>query len=83
MSWDALSRMGLAVRPFAGPKPPAGHRASQFSASLRKTPAQARAYLADRFDGDVRRALFETHPDRGGDPDEFRKVQRARELIGS
>jgi len=43
---------------------------------------QARAYLADAWGGDVRRALFETHPDHGGDPDEFRKVQRARELVG-
>ena len=31
----------------------------------------------------VRRALFNTHPDRGGDPDEFRKVQRSRELLGA
>jgi hypothetical protein len=44
---------------------------------------QARAYLDERWGGDVRRALMETHPDRGGDGDEFRKVQRARELIGA
>lgn len=30
----------------------------------------------------VRRALFATHPDRGGDPDEFRRVQRSREILG-
>lgn len=46
-----------------------------------QTRAQAEDYLDERWDGDVRRALFETHPDRGGDTDEFRKVQRARELI--
>jgi hypothetical protein len=44
---------------------------------------QARAYLQERWGGDVRRALMETHPDRGGDPDEFRKVTRARELVSS
>jgi len=44
---------------------------------------QARAYLQDRYGGDVKRALFESHPDHGGEPDEFRKVQRARELLGA
>ena len=29
----------------------------------------------------IRNAEFKTHPDRGGNPDEFKKVQRARELI--
>lgn len=29
----------------------------------------------------VRRALLNTHPDQGGDPDDFRSVQRAREVI--
>lgn len=47
------------------------------------TREQARIYLAERWGGDVRRALMETHPDRGGDPDEFRKVTRARELVGA
>lgn len=37
MSWSDLSRMGLTVRPFAGSKPPAGNRYSQFSASFAKT----------------------------------------------
>jgi hypothetical protein len=45
------------------------------------TAGQARAYLDEHYGGDIRRALMETHPDKGGDPDEFRKVQRARELI--
>lgn len=44
---------------------------------------QARGYLDDVWGGDVRKALYETHPDRGGDPDDFRKVQRARELLGA
>lgn len=48
-----------------------------------QTEQAARRYLDDRWGGDVRRALFETHPDRGGDPDEFRKVQRSRELLGA
>jgi hypothetical protein len=48
-----------------------------------QTAAQAHAYLDEQWDGDVRRALYATHPDRGGDEDEFRKVQRARELIGA
>lgn len=42
----------------------------------------ARGYINDVWDGDIRRALFATHPDRGGDANEFRKVQRARELLG-
>jgi hypothetical protein len=46
-----------------------------------QTEAQARAYLDEKWGGDVRQALFETHPDRGGDEDEFRKVIRAKELI--
>lgn len=48
-----------------------------------QTREQAEDYLGERWSGDIRRALFETHPDRGGDTDEFRKVQRARELIGA
>jgi hypothetical protein len=47
------------------------------------TEPMARAYLRDVWGGDIRRALFETHPDRGGDGTEFRKVQRARELTGA
>lgn len=46
------------------------------------TREQARDYIEDRYGGSLRRALMETHPDRGGDPDEFRKVVRAKELIG-
>jgi hypothetical protein len=46
-----------------------------------QTREQAENYLSERWSGDIRRALFETHPDRGGDTDEFRKVQRARELV--
>lgn len=42
---------------------------------------QARAYLDDVWGGDATAALRATHPDVGGDPDEFRKVQRARELL--
>jgi hypothetical protein len=44
------------------------------------TAAHAREFLA-RWDGDITRALKETHPDRGGDEAEFRKVMRARELV--
>lgn len=39
-------------------------------------------WLSLEWDGDLRTALMETHPDRGGDPDEFRKVVRVKELIG-
>lgn len=46
------------------------------------TPAQARAVL-DSYGG-VTEAIKATHPDRhGGDATEFRRVQRARELVGS
>jgi hypothetical protein len=44
------------------------------------TREQAHDYLQQRWGGDVRKALMETHPDRGGDPDEFRRVVRAKEL---
>jgi hypothetical protein len=43
--------------------------------------AQAEEYLERAWGGDVRRALLETHPDRGGDADEFQKVMSAKELI--
>ena len=46
------------------------------------TREQATEYLA-KWDGDVRRALQETHPDKGGDETEFRKVVRAREVLGA
>lgn len=42
--------------------------------------AQAREWLA-QWGGDARKALFETHPDRGGDDLAFRKTIRARELL--
>lgn len=48
-----------------------------------QTKAQAVEYLDERYGGDLKRALFETHPDHGGDADEFRKVIRAKELIGA
>lgn len=44
---------------------------------------QAREYLDRAWAGDLRRALKETHPDRGGDADEFQKVMSAKELIGA
>lgn len=37
----------------------------------------------DDVDSALRKALFATHPDQGGDPLEFRKVVRARELLAS
>lgn len=45
------------------------------------TAEEAREFMR-RWDGDFTRALFDTHPDRGGDANEVRKVLRARELIG-
>lgn len=45
-----------------------------------ETPDQARRVL-ESWGGDVKRALFETHPDRGGDPDAFRRVVRARDVL--
>jgi hypothetical protein len=44
------------------------------------TPEQARALLA-QWGGDLRAAVKATHPDAGGDPTEFRKVMRAKELL--
>jgi len=49
----------------------------------RMTVTEAEAYIAGQWGGDIRKALYETHPDRGGDETEFRKVQRARELTGA
>ncbi len=44
-----------------------------------QTAAQARELL-DHYGG-LKEALFATHPDKGGDPDEYRRVIRAKELI--
>lgn len=41
----------------------------------------AREYLEARYGGDMRRALMETHPDRGGDREEFGKVMRIKALL--
>ena len=46
------------------------------------TPEIAREFLR-QWDGDVKRAIRDTHPDTGGDPTEFRKVIRAKELVGA
>jgi hypothetical protein len=35
----------------------------------------------DDLDSALRKALFDTHPHHGGDPEEFRKVVRARDLL--
>lgn len=43
---------------------------------------QALEYLDEKWDGDLKAALKATHPDRGGDPDELRRVLRAKALIG-
>lgn len=60
------------------------------SADAIQTREQANAVLEQYRDGDVigqdelvRRALMLTHPDRGGDTDAFRRVQRAREILES
>lgn len=44
-----------------------------------QTREQARALL-DTYGG-LREAIKQTHPDHGGDPTEFRKVMRAKELV--
>jgi hypothetical protein len=49
------------------------------SADSIQTREQAQA-LIDEYGGE-REAVKATHPDAGGDPDEFRKVMRARELL--
>jgi len=46
------------------------------------TVEDAREFLA-QWDGDWKAAARETHPDAGGDTVEFRKVMRAKELIGA
>ncbi len=46
-----------------------------------QTREQAQAFLA-QWAGDVRAAVKATHPDHGGDETEFRKVMRAKELVG-
>lgn len=43
--------------------------------------AAAREYLEQVFGGDMKRALMETHPDRGGDREEFGKVMRIKGLL--
>jgi hypothetical protein len=47
-----------------------------------QTREQAQEILAP-WGGDWRQAARATHPDTGGDPDAFRRVMRAKELIGS
>lgn len=42
----------------------------------------AREYLDERYGGDLKRALMTTHPDHGGDVQEFHKVMRIKELVG-
>ncbi|MDF2751627.1 MAG: hypothetical protein K0S82_9 [Gaiellaceae bacterium] len=46
------------------------------------TPEIARAFLA-QWGGDWKTAVKATHPDAGGDPTEYRKVIRAKELVGA
>lgn len=46
------------------------------------TREQARTIL-EPFGGDVKRALFESHPDHGGDPELFRRVLRARDVLAA
>lgn len=45
------------------------------------TPSQART-LIDGYGG-LNAAIKATHPDTGGDPDQFRKVMRAKELLSA
>lgn len=46
-----------------------------------QTEEQAQAFIEEQHGGSIRDALFATHPDHGGDVDEFRKVVRAKELL--
>lgn len=48
-----------------------------------QTAAQAQAVIDEYGGGDVVAALKATHPDHGGDTNEFRKVQRAREILST
>lgn len=43
---------------------------------------QAIDYIAEKYDGDLKAAIRETHPDHGGSEEEFRRVMRAKKLIG-
>jgi hypothetical protein len=47
------------------------------------TKEAARDFINDRYGGDVRLAIRQTHPDTnpGADPDEYRRVIRAKELL--
>lgn len=47
------------------------------------TAAEAQAWLEDRYGGDIRAALRDTHPDSnpGADPDDYRRVIRVKELV--
>lgn len=45
--------------------------------------ATALEYLQRTYGGSMKRALMESHPDRGGDPEEFGKVMRIKRLIGA
>lgn len=56
--------------------------ASTDPAAAIQTKEQAREVLA-RYNGDVRAAIRATHPDTGGDPDEFRRVVKARDLLNA
>jgi len=46
-----------------------------------RTKDDALDYLTERYGGDLRRGLFESHPDHGGNTDDFRKVMRCKELL--
>lgn len=46
-----------------------------------QTAAQAEEWLG-QWNGNVRAALRATHPDTGGDPDDFRRTMKAKELLG-
>lgn len=46
-------------------------------------PTSARGEELIREHGSVRAALMATHPDRGGDPEDFASVQAARETAGA
>lgn len=56
--------------------------ASTDPAAAIQTAEQAREVLA-RYNGDARAAIRATHPDTGGDVDEFRRVVKARDLLNT